>query len=371
MRVAVMWRHYGDRGGVAVYTESVLRALLQQDSRTEYVVFVPPGPIPAMAAPNLRVVEVDALTRLEWDQVAVPAAATREAADVVFNPKLSVPLRGPFRTAFSLHGLEQFVCARHYPLADRVYVATFMPLYCRHADAIFCPTEHVKSEILDRFAVASGKVHVTPYGLGPHFLSSVTPADLDRVRARHTLPEQFILFVGGLTPLKNFGGMLQAMAALRTRIPHDLVLSGFHRWGASGVGQMIEQLGLGERVRQIGWVDAADQPALYRLASALALPSLYEGFGFPVIEAMASGCPVVTSTGGSLPEVAGDAALLVDPNDSVALAEAIERVVCDRALAADLGERGYRRARLFRWEHVAFAVHASFRALCNGTGDSG
>lgn len=359
-----MWRHWDERGGIWVYTDSLVRELLKQDSHNEYLLFVPPGATPDIHGPNLRLVEIAARTRLGWDQLAVPAAAARERVDVVFNPKLSVPVRGRFLRAFALHGMEQFACASSYPVLDRVYVHSTMPLYCRRADAIFCPTEQVKSDIVKWLHARPDKVYVAPYGLADPFLGDVTAADLARVRERHDLPASFVLFVGGLTPLKNLSTMLRAFARVRSEVPHDFVLSGFNRWGDTSELGLIDELGLSDRVRQIGWVEAADQPALYRMASALLLPSLYEGFGFPVAEAMAMGCPVLTSRRGSLPDVAGDAALVLDdPTDVAAMAASLRRLLTDAEWASALIERGYRRSREFRWARVAGLVRSTFESL--------
>ena len=363
MRVGIMWRHYGERGGIAVYTDAVVRELLARDDGTEYVLFVRPGVRPPYESPRLRVREVAARTRLTWDQVALPVAAAQERVDVVFSSKMSVPLRGSYAAAFALHGMEQFVHADSYPVLNRWYNRATMPLYCRRAGAVLCPTERVKADIVERLRVPPQKIRVTPYGVADRFWTPVSEADLERVRARYGLPERFLLFVGGLTPLKNLPTMLEAMALLRARIPHQLVLTGFSRWNTERGGGRVQARGLEDRVVNAGWVDDADQPALYRLAAALLFPSLYEGFGFPVVEAMASGCPVVTSTGGSLPEVAGDAALVVEPLDARALAEATERVVTDTACAGRLVAQGYERATQFRWDRVAAALAETFREL--------
>jgi glycosyltransferase involved in cell wall biosynthesis len=364
-----MWRHHGERGGIAVYTDAIVRELLARDDGTEYLLFVRPGVRPAYESPNLRIREVAARTRLSWDQLAIPSVAEQERVDVVFSSKMSVPLRGRFAAAFALHGMEQFVHADSYPVLNRWYNRSVMGLYCRRAGAVFCPSERVKADIAERLHVPRQKIHITPYGVADRFWAPVTPEDLERVRVRYNLPDEFLLFVGGLTPLKNLPTMLKAMALLRNRIPHQLVLTGFSRWKTESGLNLVRTLGLEDRVVNAGWVEDADQPALYRLASALLFPSLYEGFGFPVAEAMASGCPVVTSTGGSLPEVAADAALVVEPLDAQALADAAERAVCDRRCAEQLIERGYRRARAFRWDRVAASLSAVFAELAAARAD--
>ncbi len=351
-----MWRHYRERGGIAVYSLRIVENLLRQDSINEYVLFLPPGVNLGPVAPNVRVIEIGARTRWTWDQRAVPAVAQREGLDLVFNPKLSVPLRGNFRTVFMLHGMEQFVEAEVFPPLDRLYVHAIMPRYCHHADAILCPSHTVKAHIVEYLGIESGKIHVTPHGLDHRFAEPVTDSDRQRVRARYRLPDQYLLFVGGLTPLKNLQGMLRAMGVLKSSIPHQLVLSGFDRWKSGPETKMIRTLGLRDRVVRIGWVASDDQPALYAMATALLFPSLYEGFGLPVIEAMASGCPVITSSRGALAEVAGESALLVDPLDPQDIADAVERVVGEPALAASLVERGRRRAAQFDWHRTAAQV---------------
>lgn len=363
VRIAIMWRHFWEKGGIGVYTDAVIRNLLQQDDRNDYILLVPPGARPSFAFPNLRRIEVTGRTRWSWDQWAVPRVAAREQADLVFNPKLSVPLHGPFATAFALHGMEQIVQARSFPRLDRLYVKATMPRYCRRADAILCPSERVKAEIAERMRVRPERIHVTPYGVGDRFLRAISPDQLLRVRERYGLPARYLLFVGGVTPLKNLPTMFRAMARLKDRIPHTLVLSGFTRWKSAGGLELLAPLALTDRVINVGWVDDGDQPALYRLASALLLPSLYEGFGFPVVEAMACGCPVITSTEGSLPEVAGGAALLVHPMDDEALADAVRQVVEDPERARQLAALGLQRAQSFRWDRTARRVGEVFDAV--------
>jgi glycosyltransferase involved in cell wall biosynthesis len=152
------------------------------------------------------------------------------------------------------------------------------------------------------------------------------------------------------------GGILRALALLRDRIPHPLVMAGRPSLKAERDMRLVEQLGLGDRVRFTGWVADEDLPVLYSLADAFVFPSLYEGFGVPLLEAMACGCPVVTSTGGSCAEVVGEAGLCVDPADPAAIAGAVLRVVTEPGLARELGRRGVERARRFTWERTARAT---------------
>jgi glycosyltransferase involved in cell wall biosynthesis len=359
-----MWRHYGQRGGIAVYTRHILESLPRIDRENDYVIMLPPGqPPPGLGGDNVEFRTVGAASRWLWDQVAVPRFARRERIELVFNPKLSVPFAGGFRTVFMLHGMEQFVQSRVFPPVDRMYARVMMPRYCRRADGILCPSQTVKDDIIEHLRVPTDKIHVTPHGVDERFVSRVSEATRARVRARYELPPQYLLFVGGLTPLKNLGTILRAMKQLRQQIPHHLVLCGFHRWRSGPEFRLITELELADRVITAGWVDDEDLPCVYQMASALLFPSLYEGFGLPVLEAMASGCPVVASTGGALPEVANGAALLVEPTDFLALANAIRRLIEDPALTNRLVRLGTEHAARFSWLETAQQVRSVFAHL--------
>jgi glycosyltransferase involved in cell wall biosynthesis len=196
------------------------------------------------------------------------------------------------------------------------------------------------------------KLHPVHEAAHPRF-RPLPRAELSAIRERYRLPERFLLFVGGLNPLKNFSNLLAAYHRVEGEFEHALVAVGFLRWKFERDVARIGELGLESRVIRTGFVPDEDLPAIYSLADALLLPSLYEGFGIPVLEAMACGCPVITSTTGCTPEVAGDAALLVNPRDVDAIAGAIRRVLRDSALRAQLIERGLARVAEFSWRKAA------------------
>ncbi len=363
MRIAIMWRHFFEYGGIAVYTRRIVEHLIRLDQRNEYVLLVPEGAHLTDAGQGARVVIVSARTRIGWDQVAVPRIAKRERIDLVFNPKLSVPLAGQFRRAFMLHGMEQFLFGRFFPPVDRLYSRLAMPQFCRRADVILCPSHAVKTDLLAQFDLPADRVEVTPHGVDERFRALSPDAVRTRVREQYRLPEQYLLVVAGLTPLKNLASILRAFAAAAGSVPHQLVLAGFERWPQNDASTLIDRLGLTDRVVRVGWVADDDQPALYQMAGALVMPSLYEGFGLPVVEAMAGGCPVITSTGGALPEVVGDAALIVDPYDIDALSSAMTRVLLEPTVARALAEKGRVRARAFDWTATARRVLEIFERL--------
>ena len=180
-----------------------------------------------------------------------------------------------------------------------------------------------------------------------------SPIGLSIVREKYALEKDFILFVGMIEPRKNLGNLVDAF--LMDSLPQfcDLVLAGSLGWGYSELLRKIGASSDKRSIRMPGYVDHADLPALYSAATAFVYPSFYEGFGLPILEAMACGTPVITSSISSLPEVAGDAAILVDPTDAKALASALQRIVKDSSLRQDLSRRGRQRASLFTWQQSA------------------
>lgn len=366
MRIGVMLRHLREPGGIAVYTTSLIDALLDLDRSNVYVLLhrepATVGRFPS--APNVEPVVVPGRSKLVWDQVAVPAAATRLGLDLIFNPKLSVPLAARVPTVFVLHGGEQFVLPEHYRWHDRLYTRTTMPLYCRKAAAIVSPTRTGAADIVRHLAVPPGKIAQIYEAAHPRFTTPSPPAMRDAVRARHGLPDRFVLFVGGRDPRKNFRRLLDAFARFRGRFPHALVAPGFARWTDEAADRaLVRAKGLEGAVHFPGFVPDEDLPALYAAADMLVSPSLYEGFGLPALEAMAQGCPVVASTRGCAPEVVGDAALLADPYSVDDIHGQMTRLATDRALRAALVARGYRRAAIFSWERAARETLALFERL--------
>lgn len=361
--VAVMLRHIEDKGGITVYTRNILQQMLAIGDRPRF----------ALLAPSLSSVReferfsgVDAVAlgpapsepaKLWWDQVLVPRALARLGAAAVFNPKLSLPLRASCTGLFTMHGLEQFAAPGQFMWRDRLYFSSTMRLYCRKADAILCMTEAGRGDLARFLGVPPGKVHVIPESYNELCRPVADPARLAAVRDRYRLPPRFVLFVGGITPLKNIPALLAAFKLLRAAgRPHKLVIIGFRRWGFEDDLAAIQRLGLGDDVMEIGFVPDEDLPAIYSAADAFSLPSFYEGFGIPILEAQACGCPVVTSDVGPMREVAGGAALHFPAADAAAQAACLGRVLDDDALRRSLVEGGLRNAARYNWRRTAEAT---------------
>jgi glycosyltransferase involved in cell wall biosynthesis len=225
-------------------------------------------------------------------------------------------------------------------------------------------TETGKRDLQEYLKVPPDKIHVVPEAYNPLCRPVDDPAVLARARGKYRLPGRYVLFVGGITPLKNLPVLLRALA----RLGHDdpdlrLVLSGFKRWKFADDLALITSLGLRDRVVETGYVDDEDIPALYALARCFVLPSFYEGFGIPILEAQACGCPVVAASAGAMPEVAGGAALHFDPRNDEELAAAIRRVLDDPALRSSLVAAGFENAARYSWRTTAAATLRLFESL--------
>ncbi len=243
----------------------------------------------------------------------------------------------------------------------KAYLDAAVPRSVRRADHILANSQATKDDLVTLYGTSADKITVLLSGVDARF----QPTDDPVVRQKYALPDRPYLFsVGTVQPRKNYIRLIQALAALRQQ-GHDLdlVIAGGKGWLDDPIHAAIQSLKLGDHVHLIGFADDIDLPALYSAALITAVPSLYEGFGIPVLESMACGTPVVTSTVSSLPEVAGDAALMVDPTNLDALIAALDRLISSETLRHDLTTRGLVRARTFTWERSAQQLNDLYRRL--------
>jgi len=365
MNIGVMLRHAGQPGGIGAYTDRIVNALLRIDRNNRYVLIYSNAAQLGRYSTGLgnateRVVA--APNKLWWDQIAVPRLAKEEGLDLIYNPKLSIPLRTRAKTVLVMHGAAQFAVPAAYPWHDRLYFSLANRIYCKVASGIITMTNTGARDIARYMGADPRKLHA----IYESYNESCRVLDREHtqaVREKYHLPERFFLFIGGISPLKNFGNILRAFNKVRELLPHNLVSVGFTRWKYSRDLELVDELGLRERVLFTNYVPDQYIPALYNLADALVFPSLYEGFGMPVLEAMACGCPVVTSITGCSPEVAGGAALLVNPYDPDDIARGLHRVIVDGELRRHLIESGLERAGQFSWEKTARETEALFESL--------
>jgi glycosyltransferase involved in cell wall biosynthesis len=274
---------------------------------------------------------------------------------------LAPPTLPGVRTVVTVHDLS-FVRDPESTMPGMLrYLSEVVPRAARRADAVIVTAQATKDDLVALYGLNPAKITVMYSGVPPMFRPVTDPAALQAVRRKFGLGEApFVLTVGTLQPRKNHARLVRAFAKVDRRFL--LVIAGDPGWSYDETMQAIDEAGLGERVRLIGYV-SDELPALYSAATALAFPSLYEGFGFPPAEAMGCGTPVVVSNVSSLPEVVGDAGLQVDPLDVEALAGALVRLTEDEALRADLRERGLAQAARFTWANAAEILWNVYCAL--------
>ncbi len=261
---------------------------------------------------------------------------------------------------FTLHDLSLIKCREMHP-RERVWFSDlFFQRRIKHADHIITVSEYVRSEIIEELRIPAHAVTTIHEAADPLFY----PRDRESVeamRASMNLPKDYLLFVGTLEPRKNLSMLIEALAACKHDVP--LVLTGWKGWGEKEWQEKAKRIGLGNRIHFTGYVDEESLARLYSGALSLVYPSLYEGFGLPLLEAMACGTPVICSNAASLPEVAGDAALLINPHNAEALTHAIDCVCEDDMLRTRMKERGLERAAHFSWEKTARQTLEVFRGV--------
>ena len=288
---------------------------------------------------------------LQW-----PAMIRRLKPNAYFGPAGALPLGGVgVPAAITVHDLAIYRNSRWFPGNQPLSTRFVVPRSVLRADVVIAVSENTARDVVEFFGIDRKRIEVVPHGVSPKF-HPMGHDELEDARTRLGLPERFILFVGTVEPRKNLDTLLDAWVLMRDR--PDLVVVGSWGWRYEGIRQKMERLG--PRLHHLESVDPEELPAIYNLARVLAHPAWYEGFGLPPLEAMASGTPVVVSDTSSLPEVVGGAGMVVPAGDVDAWRKALEMVVSDIDLAADMRHRGILRAAQFSWERAA---HLTWRAL--------
>jgi glycosyltransferase involved in cell wall biosynthesis len=361
MRIGLMVRHLEEQGGIAVYTRELLSHLFELDRENEYVAFFGDrGSLGRFSAiPNVHELLIPCRSKFVWDQIQVPREAQRRKIEILFGPKMSIPLFFAGRKVVTFHGAEQLVFPNEFSLLDRFYVRVFLGLYARTADRILTVSMTARDDLAAALGISRDKFKVVYHGAKDVFFGSVSASRIRSVRARYGLGGTFVLHVGLLWGAKNFSVLPKVLELLNQRGNFVLAHAGkAHRWGKKQSTDSKSPY-----LRELGFVPDEDLAALYHGALALVFPSLYEGFGIPLIEAMASGCPVVTTNWGAMKEVTGSAAIQVDPRCPDEIASAVLKIADDSECRERLRAAGHERAENFRWSATARHTLDAFRKL--------
>jgi len=343
-----------DRTGTENYSLFLIRALLQLDRQNRYYLYFnrPPAPNLIAVAENVAM-RIMPFPRL-WTHARLSLEMIMHPPDVLFVPAHVLPLLHPRRSVVTVHDLGYLYYPQAHTRWARMYLQWSTAYNARSAAHVIADSQATKRDLIQHCGASPEKVTVIYPGCDSVFAPVRDAARLAAVRDRYGIATPYVLYVGTLQPRKNLTRLLDAFAALVQRgAGTHLVIAGKKGWLYEPLFAQVRQLGLAERVHFTGYVPQEDLPTLISGARAFVLPSLYEGFGFPVLEAMACGTPVVCSDVASLPEVVGDAALLVDPQDSGQLVQALQRVLDDDVLHSSLAERGLLQAARFSWEECA------------------
>ena len=301
-----------------------------------------------------------------WENVWFPMAVRRWGADIVFCPKNLVPLwlSREVCVVSSLLDMAYFTVRGkflpEYRWRDVAYMRAFLPRSIRRANRLVGISEHTRRDVIELFGVQEEKIASVLLGVEVPSEEVFEKTKLSKVRAKYALHTPYIFYSGSLSPRKNMVRVIQAFASIADKVPHRLVVTAGKSWKDSAVHKAVQAYGLSDRFVILGEVPDEDMPLLYRMANLFVFVSLYEGFGLPVLEAMACGCPVLTSTATSLPEVAGEAAELVDPEDEKAIADKMLKLLTDDERCEVLREMGRRRAAEMSWDQTARSLSAIF-----------
>lgn len=348
-------------GGVHQFIRSLVPALATRIRNDELFVFYNQQKFLGLA-PNCREILIEGDNRTWWDFVLLPRKLRELKIEAAIFPKNVVPFFTDCNCFVIVHDLAYFDDKLGaYPFLDTHYMRTLIPGSIQRAAGVFAVSENTKNDIIHYTNCDPKKITLTYEAADKAYCPINDSSELNWIRQKYRLPEKFIMYVGSLSPRKNILRLLEAFSSICDRIPHGLVLTAPKSWRDSSVYTAIRRLDLRDRIRKLGYVDQEDMPGLYNLAEVYVHPSLYEGFGLPVLEAMQCGCPVVASNATSIPEVAGNAAILVDPSDSRALSGAIYQVLTDHQLREKLIASGLRQAAKFSWDHTAETILETIR----------
>ncbi len=354
MRIAIDARKLRDYG-VGTYIRNLLRHLSRLDQSTEYVVLCrkTDSEHVSQLGANFRAVPESSPGYSIREQITIPLDLRRERVDLFHSPHYVLPPLTPCRSVVTIHDCIHLRFPQYLPnRLGYVYARSALWMATHLSSRIVTVSEASKRDILEYFRVPPQKIDVIYNGIDERFSEPPPEDDVARVRERYQLDDPFVLYAGNIKPHKNLERLIEAF--------HTLRRSGFDQVKLLIIGDEISKYAtlrhavhrhkLHKHVRFFGFVPDSTLAILYRLAGVFVFPSLYEGFGLPPLEAMASGTPVITSNVSSLPEVVDDAALLIDPHEPDSIADAIRRVLTDERLREDLRQRGLERSRHFSWE---------------------
>lgn len=378
MRIGINF-HTMDRyiSGVEYYCLGLLNGLLRIDQGNDYIVFTNQPDLVGehvTAADNLRIIEIKHLrtrvARICWEHTRLPYLALKEKLDVLHCPSYICPLpKISVPYIVTIHDTIAIDHPRWCKRTNALYFNLFMKTVAKRASCVISVSGHSTNDIKRNFNLTCSMVRTIHSGIDNIFNTKRNPDRNAWIKARYNLPDRYILYVGNIEPKKNISTLLRVQKELHEKgLPHKLVLVGKRAWSAGAELEEIKRLAASGNVVRTGYVDRDDLPGVYQMADVFVFPSLYEGFGFPPLEAMACGIPVIASDSGALEETLKDAALTVDSQNARQITQAIILLLKDNQLRNKLIQTGLKRSGRFNWDRAAeqtLSVYREVSGNCN------
>lgn len=335
----------GQPTGFGFYVSNLVENLNKIDGENEYILSKPDS-------------ETDFSTpqRFIWDQFTFPKTAKQHSADLIHQPCFSAPLMFKGPVVVTIHDIISILFPQNIPFASRMFYSKWMPFSYAKAKKIISISQSTKRDIVRVLKISPEKITVIHNGFDAKLQKKLSAQKIDEVRGKYGLPQDYLLHIGTLEPRKNLDFLIdvffEAIKDAKNR-NLSLVITGKKGWYYEGLFEKVAELKLQEKVIFTGYIDESDKGALYQGAKIFTFPSLYEGFGLPPLEAMASGTPVISSNTSSMPEVIGEAGILISPKQKSAWVEAIGRVNSDEKLLNEMKKKNEEQVRKFDWAVTA------------------
>lgn len=354
----------GEQAGVGHYTYFLVENLLKIDKKNKYVLFFDPkiGDAGHFKQKNAIIkffpfIDYKKFLPGAYSHLLIAAYVERENIDVFHSPASTIPLAYSKKAVVTIHDLAIYHNPDWFPKGQKFSTRVAVPQTIKKAKKIVAVSEYTKKDLIKYFKVAEDKVEVIYNGVEPKKdIDAVRPEDPEKIKNKFDIKQDFILFVGTIQPRKNIESLIMAFDSLRSSDVfknYQLVIAGGRGWNYQPVFKLVRDLALTKKVIFTDYVSKKDKWSLLNAASLFVFPSYYEGFGLSILEAMQQGTPVITSKVTSMPEVAGEAGLLVDPHKVEDIAKSIKKVLSDKALHEKLVQLGYLQAKKFSWKKCA------------------
>jgi glycosyltransferase involved in cell wall biosynthesis len=371
MRIAVNTRFLLPTGleGLGHYTHEVMKAMVRAHPEDEFLFYFDrPYDDQFLLAGNVEAKVIRPPARHPflwywWFERALPSRLRKDRPDVFFSPDGFASLSYSGKQAMVIHDLGFEHYPGHVPFLVRRYYQHFTPRYARHVDRIFAVSQSTKQDVVNRYGIDAGRIDIAYNGVRGHF-RPLSEEEALEVRKEYSQGLPYFLFVGAMHPRKNIGRLLQAFDLFATQNDEvRLLLTGRKAWMSSDIEEIFMKMEYSDRVSFLGYLNEEDLARVTGAAHALVYPSLFEGFGVPLLEAMTCGVPIVTSEVSCMPEIVDEAAILVDPTDIGDISAGMIRVVRDTALRQELSRKGPLRASDFSWEQTSRIVYNGLRSI--------